>query len=631
MTKPAAKESTAPVDSRPRPAGAPTAHWIAVALCALAGFFVFQFFGNATRGYIDTNSLFYWWGYQWANPASESEHGWLILAVAVWLLWRSLRSAERGAPSANELRRTEGGMPSPSRGTLSAEGGMPGERNASEAGSPGNSDYPLPTNHYPLISAASAALLGGLALHLLGYAMQQTRISIIGCLVFTWGVIAFAGGPRWGRAAVFPIAFMLFAIPINMFGDLGFRLRSAVIEVAYPLARASGIDVIRNGTQLLAPDGSYSYDVVEACSGMRSLTALAALSLLVGYLNFRAWWMRLLIGALSLPYAYVGNVVRIYAIIIAGEWRGQAAGALVHDVFGVLIFLIVLGLVQLTVNWVQKRGWGEPEIEVSGKGEGARGQEGGDRGQDRGQRADGMRRSWVVAGFVVISAAGVTAAAAKLDVIQVSPRTGVKLAADGLNPVRLPNYLGADWAGQDAEVSEVERRTLPPDTGYSRKNYVSLTDRRNSVFVSIVLSGRDRTSIHRPEICLEGQGWTIRRSDRHAFERPAIDARSRYGLQPVTLLRIDREVRVEDGRTVKVPGLLAYWFVGADKTVASNLGRLMHSSIDRLRHLQAHRWAYVIVQTHALDGEEAALARMQEVIGQSVAAFQEPVPPGWEP
>lgn len=578
----------------------------------LAGFVVFQFFGNATRGYIDTRSLFYWWGYQWANPASESEHGWLILAVSAWLLVRALRAAKGEGQS----------------------GKGSGTRNAEEAGS-----QPSTSSHQLRAWPAPAAMVAGLALHLLGYAMQQTRISIIGFLVFSWGVIAFAGGPRWGRAAVFPVAFMMFAIPINLFGDLGFRLRSAVIELAYPLARASGVEVIRNGTQLVAPDGSYSYDVVEACSGMRSLTALAALSLLVGYLNFRAWWMRLLVGALSVPYAYVGNVIRIYAIIIAGEWRGQAAGAMVHDVFGVLIFLIVLGLVQLTVMWVQKRGWGEPETDGNGEGKrgeatGERGQEKGERGQDEAERGRGTvtpRRPLAVGAVVVVLSIGVMAATAKLDVIQVSPRTGVKLAADGLNPVRLPNFLrDADWLGQDAEVSEVERRTLPPDTGYSRKNYVSLRDRRNTVFVSIVLSGRDRTSIHRPEICLEGQGWTIRSGGRHVFERPAIEDGARYGLQPVTLLRIDREFRVEDGRTVKVPALLAYWFVGADKTVSSNMGRLMHSSIDRLRHLQAHRWAYVIVQTHALDGEEAALARMQDVIGQTVPTFQEPVPPGWE-
>ncbi|MCA0367465.1 MAG: hypothetical protein LCH57_05305, partial [Proteobacteria bacterium] len=71
---------------------------------------------------------------------------------------------------------------------------------------------------------------------------------------------------------------------------------------------------------------------------------------------------------------------------------------------------------------------------------------------------------------------------------------GVRLAADGLNPVELPAFLGTEWIGQRVEVSPVEREILPPDTGYSRRWYANLADRRRDVFLSIVLSGRDRTS-----------------------------------------------------------------------------------------------------------------------------------------
>ena len=94
MSNPAAKKSSL----------AP-ARLAAVAVCALAGFAVFQFFGNSARGYIDTRSLFWWWGYQWGNPASEAEHGWLILAVGAWLLWRNLRKADCGRRMAESADR----------------------------------------------------------------------------------------------------------------------------------------------------------------------------------------------------------------------------------------------------------------------------------------------------------------------------------------------------------------------------------------------------------------------------------------------------------------------------------------------------------------------------------------------
>jgi EpsI family protein len=534
----------------------------ALAVTALAGLAVFQFWGNSTLGYIPTRSLFYWWGNQWANPAAESEHGWLILGLSLWLFWRNLRRA-------------------------------PVTGNAVEPG------------------RAAGAMIGGLAIHLLGYALQQARVSIAGLLLFSWGVLALAGGRRWGRAAAFPLLFMVFAIPLNVLDTAGFYLRLWVIEVAYRLAHGVGLDVLRNGTQLLSPDGAYSYDVAAACSGMRSLMALAALALLVGYLNFRSWRVRAFVGLLCFPYAYVGNVVRIFAIIVAAQWKGQHAGAVVHEWFGFLIFLIVLGLVQLTV-WLLQRwkiGGGEAGAPTAPA-------------PFFSAPVWSAPRWWFVAGSVAATSLVVAVLAGKLDSLQVSPRVGVKLAADGRNPAALPNYLGLDWAGQRAEVTAIEREVLPPDTGFSRMNYVSLRNRNLGVFLSIVLSGRDRTSIHRPELCLVGQGWTITGRELRSFPWPG---RSDF-VVPATVLHIEHDATTSKGQKIKVPALYAYWFVGADKTVATSWERVLDTALDRLLRLQSHRWAYVVVQTHSLDGEPAALARMQEVLNQTLPVFQEPLP-----
>lgn len=559
-----------------------TARWLAPGVCAVAGLAVFQFFGNANLGYIHSRSLFYWWGSQW-QPGSDTEHGWLILGLSAWLLWRNLKNAEGG-------------------------------RRSAELSSP-QSEIRIPQSIAPY-----GAMLGGLAIHLLGYALEQGRISIIGLLLFTWGLLALAGGAKWRRAAAFPVAFLVFAIPLNILDTIGFYLRLGVIDVAWKFAHVVGIDVIRNGTQLTSAQGGYQYDVAAACSGVRSLMALAALSLLLGYLNFRSWRVRIFIGLLCFPFAFVGNVARIFSVIVMAEWRGQAAGERAHDVMGFGVFVIVLGLVQLVVWALEKRGWGQPIAD-----RGVRNAEGSAPKPDVVAEANphsAFRTPQWMSIAVALAAAFVMAACWKLNRLEISPRTGIRLAADGLNPVVLPNSIGVDWVGQASEVTPVERETLPPDTGFSRRNYVSLLDRRQQVLLSIVLSGRDRTSIHRPEICLVGQGWTIMGQVRHAFTRPD----TRAVLIPATVLRIEREFTTKDGRKVKVPGLFAYWFVGADKVVATNTARVALTSFDRLRHFEAHRWAYVFAQTFAMDGEEAALARIQSVLDGTVPAFQEPLP-----
>lgn len=553
--------------------------WFSVIGCALAGGAVFQFFGSSSLGYVDSRSLFKWWIYQWSNPQSESEHGWLILAIAVWLFWRNLRASD-GAGRDDAV--------------------LTGARRGAESA--------------PYHSAG--AMLAGFAIHLLGYIMQQQRLSIVALLLFIWGLLTLAGGRSWRAASAFPLAFMVFAIPLNVLDTAGFYLRLAVIEVACAMAHAVNIDVIRNGTQLLSPDGTYQYDVAAACSGMRSLMALAALSVLLGYLNFRSWWVRGLIGVLCFPYAFAGNVARIFAIVVIADWKGQQAGALVHEWFGFIVFVIVFVLVQLTVALLKRwRVDAESAPGATGKSNLI------GYSVSEATAGDASREQFLAAVAVVAVAVGVMFAGHRVDVMQLSPRVGIRLAADGLNPVALPDYLGSEWIGQRAEVLAGEREILPEDTGYSRKNYVSTSNPNQRVFLSIVLSGRDRSSIHRPEICLVGQGWTIKDRAIHEFKWPA----GAGGGVPASLLHIDHEFTSSRGEKSKIPALFAYWFVGADQVVASNTERVFLTSWDRVRHLQANRWAYVVLQTHALDGEEAALARMQSVLDATLPTFQEPL------
>lgn len=193
---------------------------------------------------------------------------------------------------------------------------------------------------------------------------------------------------------------------------------------------------------------------------------------------------------------------------------------------------------------------------------------------------------------------------------------GIRLSSDGQNPVDLPSFLGTEWIGRRTEVSAIEREILPPDTGYARKDYTSVANATEHVFLSVVLSGRDRTSIHRPELCLVGQGWTIADTGRREFSYPGQPPAN----FPVTLLRVRREVQTPRGIVV-VPQLVAYWFINGDTVIASHWERLMVDAWNRVAHGRADRWAYVLVQTDARDGEVAALARIQHLLDQTLPAF----------
>jgi EpsI family protein len=332
------------------------------------------------------------------------------------------------------------------------------------------------------------------------------------------------------------------------------------------------------------------------------------LSLLAGYLNFHSWWRRAVILLLCFPLVYAGNVARIISIVFAAQIGGPKWGDVAHEVMGYGVFLIVLGGALAAVSAL-RRWWPERPQQIINP--------------EALPQTSPARKSrvgaWSVAGLVVMMAGAEFAFLHHLQ--QLPPRglTGVAVAADGLNPVELPAFLGTDWIGRRAEVSAVEREILPQDTGFSRKNYISLADSRQNVFLSIVLSGRDRTSIHRPELCLVGQGWTIAESLPYAFRYPGTNA----GQFQATLLRVRREVSTARGKET-VPQLVAYWFVGGDAVVGTHGSRLLRDAWNRVVHARADRWAYVLMQTDARDGEAAALARMQTVLDATLPSFQSP-------
>lgn len=529
---------------------------VPAAACAAAGIVLFQFWGNATRGYIATRSLFHWWFYQWVNPESETEHAWLILALSAFVLWRNLRR-QAAAASPEEAK-------------------------------------------------AAAALVLGLLLHAAGFVAQQPRISIVALLLYSWGVLALAGGSRWGRAAAFPAAFMVFAIPVNALDTVGFWLRMWVVGAGARIAHAAGIGVVRSGTQLLAPDGRYQYDVVAACSGVRSLMALAALSLLIGYLWFRPAWLRGAMLLLSLPLVYLGNVLRISSIIVAAQWGGQAWGDRVHDVMGFAVFIVVLGGVVASAELVARihPGWSDQEPPAPGPRAGREGSVG----------------ASAVAAAVILIAAAEAAFLGHRASLPPAGRAGVVLARDGVNPAELPAFLGSEWMGESVEPSAAERAILPPDTGYSEKRYVSREGPDREVLVSIVVSGRDRTSIHRPELCLVGQGWTIYGTSSHRFSYPGHPGAD----FEATVLRVRRERAGAQGAEA-APELVAYWFVGGDRVVPSQAERMLRDSWSRIVRGRADRWAYVLLMTGAEDGEAAGFERLQSVLDSTLATFQPPL------
>lgn len=170
----------------------------------------------------------------------------------------------------------------------------------------------------------------GLLLHIVGYRVQQPRISIVGMFVGIYGFMGMAWGPKFLRASFFPFFLFIFCVPFGTLSEfITVPLRHIVVAIVAGLTGHLG--VIRQGTQLIDAKGKFQYEVAAACGGIRSLIVTIMLAIVFGFTVFRATWKRMLLIALAIPLAVAGNVLRLLMVVLVAKGWGQNAGNAVHD------------------------------------------------------------------------------------------------------------------------------------------------------------------------------------------------------------------------------------------------------------------------------------------------------------
>jgi hypothetical protein len=179
--------------------------------------------------------------------------------------------------------------------------------------------------------------------------------------------------------------------------------------------------------------------------------------------------------------------------------------------------------------------------------------------------------------------------------------------------VVLPAEAGG-FGSRALDPTAGELTGLPEDTTFGRRYYTN-GNNRLAVTLTVVLMGRDHTSIHQPQYCLYAQDWTVTNTARIVLrmERPYA-----YGLPAI---RLDATLPLANGQMVH--GIYIYWFVCGDKITAEEGSRLWSLWKTVLGKGVTERWAYVSYFATCLPGgESATFERLQEFIKASVPEFQ---------
>ncbi len=184
------------------------------------------------------------------------------------------------------------------------------------------------------------------------------------------------------------------------------------------------------------------------------------------------------------------------------------------------------------------------------------------------------------------------------------------------NGVALPAQV-FDCTSSLSPVTKLELDWLPPDTTYGRRRY-TFSD-KTWIESSVVLMGQDRTSIHKPEYCLPGQGFSI--DLREVVTIPILQPHA-YDL-PVMKLTTSKTAHDRNGREVPLRGVYIYWFVADGKLATRHLDRMWMMTKGLLSEGELQRWAYVTYFAICQPGdEEATFDKMAGFIAESVPQFQ---------
>ena len=200
-----------------------------------------------------------------------------------------------------------------------------------------------------------AIMVFAILLLIAGFLGAELFISRTSLLVMLAGLVTFLCGWKILRTIWFPLAFLVLMIPLPVliYNQITFPLQFLSSQLAATGIDALHIPVLREGNLLILPN--YTLEVVEACSGIRSLMTLLTLAICYGYLTERRTWARITLVVLAVPIAVASNGIRIIGTGILTYFYGPgAAEGFFHAFSGWVIFVAALVLL-LGTHWVLRK------------------------------------------------------------------------------------------------------------------------------------------------------------------------------------------------------------------------------------------------------------------------------------
>jgi len=189
------------------------------------------------------------------------------------------------------------------------------------------------------------ALLLGAVLYLFEGSGISVAVETFAIVLMLVGGFVLCFGTQCAREAMFPLLFLLLAIPVpaSLLAEAVAGLQEGSAQTTAVLFHILGVPVVRHGMRFSLP--GVDIEVAEQCSGIRSSLSLFISGLVASYLLLHAAGNRILFSLITIPVAIFKNGVRIVALSWLGVYvnQGFLHGRL-HQYGGLPVSLLALGI-----------------------------------------------------------------------------------------------------------------------------------------------------------------------------------------------------------------------------------------------------------------------------------------------
>lgn len=416
----------------------------------------------------------------------------------------------------------------------------------------------------------------------LGAELFTQRISMV---VMLAGLAVYLFGVRVLKLLAVPLALLVLAIPIPqiIFNRIAFPLQIWASQMAVWGIRLFEVPTVRKGNVIdILPQGAtqtISLEVVEACSGIRSLMTLATLALVLAYftrcaegrgqsnLGARDWVRAILLMGCAVPIAVLTNAARVAATGVLTFYYGkQATDTTLHDLSGWLVYVVAFALLagaNVILIRILRRPT-EPQVIAPA--------------------APVDNRGWVLVlplvALLVVSGGFINWFAGRSE----APVQRASLAD-------LPVTLG-NWRQKGSEIRFDEQvESVLRTTDYTMREYMMPDGRIANLYVGYYASQRTGATYHSPQNCLPGAGWVMHDPQQIDIKTP--DGRTFSANRYIIENGVYKEAMI-------------YWYQGRGHTEASEYTDKVNTIWDSVTRRRSDG-AIIRVMTDVGTDEESAI------------------------